>query len=52
MMNDKKKKTTMSYKRGGKVFKPCASCPAPAKCKAAGKCLKLKPAKKTPAKKK
>lgn len=21
-------------------FKPCANCPTPAKCKAAGKCLK------------
>lgn len=23
-----------------KAFKPCANCPTPAKCKAAGKCLK------------
>jgi hypothetical protein len=30
---------TMAYKKGGKVFKPCAGCPSPAKCKAAGKCL-------------
>jgi hypothetical protein len=22
------------------AFKPCKGCPAPAKCKAAGKCLK------------
>lgn len=22
-----------------KAFKPCAGCPSPAKCKAAGKCL-------------
>jgi len=22
------------------AFKPCASCPSPAKCKAAGKCMK------------
>jgi hypothetical protein len=27
-------------KNGGKVFKPCAGCPHPAKCKKAGKCLK------------
>jgi len=33
----------MGYKKGGMVFKPCASCPSPAKCKAAGKCaLKAK----------
>lgn len=27
--------------KGGKAtkFKPCAGCPSPAKCKAAGKCL-------------
>lgn len=30
----------MSYQKGGMVFKPCAGCPAPAKCRAAGKCLK------------
>jgi len=30
---------TMAYKKGGKVFKPCAGCPSPAKCKKAGKCL-------------
>jgi hypothetical protein len=30
---------TMAYKKGGKVFKPCAGCPSPAKCKTAGKCL-------------
>lgn len=30
----------MAYKKGGKVFKPCASCPAPAKCRKAGKCAK------------
>ena len=23
-------------------FKPCAGCPSPAKCKAAGKCMKGK----------
>jgi len=28
----------MGYKNGGMTFKPCASCPSPAKCKAAGKC--------------
>ena len=27
-------------------MKTCASCPAPAKCKAAGKCLKASPVKK------
>ena len=30
----------MGYKKGGMVFKPCAGCPTPAKCKAAGKCAK------------
>lgn len=30
----------MSYKKGGMAFKPCASCPSPAKCRAAGKCAK------------
>jgi hypothetical protein len=46
-----------------KAFKPCAGCPSPAKCKAAGKCLKKEktpsiavmiamPASKKPAKKK
>jgi hypothetical protein len=29
----------MAYKKGGMVFKPCASCPNPAKCKAMGKCM-------------
>jgi hypothetical protein len=30
------------YKAGGKVgaMKPCSGCPSPAKCKAAGKCMK------------
>lgn len=37
MMNKKK---PMSYQAGGMVFKPCAACPNPAKCAAAGKCLK------------
>lgn len=29
-----------SYQKGGMVkgFKPCANCPSPAKCRAAGKC--------------
>lgn len=26
--------------KGGPVFKTCPGCPTPAKCKAAGKCLK------------
>jgi hypothetical protein len=32
---------TKQFAKGGDVkgFKPCASCPSPAKCKAAGKCL-------------
>nr|ANR76352.1 hypothetical protein AUR56_00006 [Skeletonema virus LDF-2015a] len=42
MMNKKK---PMSYKKGGMVFKPCASCPSPAKCRAAGKCAKKEAAK-------
>lgn len=29
----------MSYQKGGMVFKTCASCPNPAKCKAMGKCM-------------
>lgn len=28
--------------KGGKAFKTCASCQSPAKCKAAGRCLKAK----------
>jgi hypothetical protein len=39
-------KTKMA--KGGavkKAFKPCDACPSPAKCKAAGKCLKAKMAK-------
>ena len=35
-----KTKKPMSYKKGGMVFKLCAKCPSPAKCKAAGKCVK------------
>ena len=38
----KKKKKPMAYKKGGKVFKPCAACPSPAKCRKAGKCAKKK----------
>ncbi len=38
-----KKKPTpqkpIPYKKGGMVFKPCAKCPNPAKCKAMGKCM-------------
>lgn len=44
MMQNKKK--PMSYKKGGMVFKPCAGCPSPAKCRAAGKCAKKEAAKK------
>jgi len=32
-------KMAAGYKDGGKVMKPCAGCPSPAKCKAAGKCM-------------
>tara|TARA_E500000318_G_scaffold77084_1_gene71839 strand:+ start:731 stop:889 length:159 start_codon:yes stop_codon:yes gene_type:complete len=37
-----KKKPMTSGKKGGmnKAFKTCATCPAPAKCKAMGKCMK------------
>lgn len=46
----KKKETEDKTKmaKGGavkKAFKPCEGCPSPAKCKAAGKCLKAKMAK-------
>ncbi len=34
------KKTPVYQKKG--TFKPCAGCPSPAKCKAAGKCMKGK----------
>jgi hypothetical protein len=36
------------------MFKPCAGCPSPAKCKRAGKCMKraAKTAAKKPPKKK
>jgi hypothetical protein len=41
-----KKKTTNMAKGGAvKGFKACAGCPSPAKCKAAGKCMKAKTAK-------
>jgi hypothetical protein len=35
-------KMAAGYKNGGKVMKPCAGCPSPAKCKAMGKCMKKK----------
>jgi hypothetical protein len=35
-----------SYGKSGAMFKPCASCPAPAKCKAAGMCMAKKKKKK------
>lgn len=38
MMSGRKAEKPMSYKKGGMVFKPCANCPSPAKCRAAGKC--------------
>jgi hypothetical protein len=33
-------KKMASYQKGGMVkgFKPCANCPSPAKCRAAGAC--------------
>ena len=34
----KQTKKPMPYAKGGPVFKPCAACPSPAKCKAAGQC--------------
>jgi len=40
MMKSKKKVKPMGYKDGGKTFKPCAKCPSPSKCKAAGRCMK------------
>jgi hypothetical protein len=35
-------KKMASYQKGGMVkgFKPCAGCPSPAKCRAAGACAK------------
>ncbi len=38
-------KTKMAKGGSVKGFKPCEGCPSPAKCKAAGKCLKAKMAK-------
>jgi hypothetical protein len=38
-------KTKMAKGGSVKGFKPCAGCPSPAKCKAAGKCLMSKMAK-------
>jgi hypothetical protein len=40
MMKKTKDSKPMGYKKGGMVFKPCASCPDKAKCRKAGKCLK------------
>jgi hypothetical protein len=37
MATAKKPPMMMKNAKGG--FKPCAGCPSPAKCKAAGKCL-------------
>jgi|688.fasta_scaffold1984899_1 hypothetical protein len=36
----KTKAAMASYQKGGMVkgFKPCANCPSPAKCRAAGAC--------------
>jgi hypothetical protein len=42
-----KKDKPKEMAKGGavkKAFKPCANCPTPAKCKAAGKCLAKKAA--------
>jgi len=39
MMKKPEAKKPMSYAKGGPVFKPCAQCPNPAKCKAMGKCM-------------
>lgn len=41
-MDKAKRKAVAGYKNGGKVMKPCAGCPSPAKCKAMGKCMKKK----------
>jgi hypothetical protein len=41
-MPGKKMPMMPPYKKGGAVFKPCAKCPSPAKCKAAGKCAMKK----------
>jgi hypothetical protein len=35
-------KKPVAKKKGGMAFKTCRGCPTPAKCKAAGKCLKTK----------
>jgi hypothetical protein len=44
---EKEKEKEKKMAKGGDVkkFKPCDACPSPAKCKAAGKCLKAKMAK-------
>ncbi len=39
MAGCKGKSKPMAYKTGGMVFKPCAKCPSPGKCKAAGQCM-------------
>lgn len=36
---EEEKKKKMAKGGAVKGFKPCAACPSPAKCKAAGKCL-------------
>jgi hypothetical protein len=38
----KSKTMPQGFKNGGAVFKACSGCPAPAKCKMAGKCMKKK----------
>lgn len=40
VMMSEAKEYGMKMANGGKVFKPCAGCPMPKKCAAAGKCLK------------
>lgn len=42
MKTKAKSKMPQGFKNGGAVFKPCPGCPAPAKCKAMGKCMKKK----------
>jgi len=40
--DEAKRKAVAGYKKGGKVIKLCTGCSSPAKCKAAGKCMKKK----------
>jgi hypothetical protein len=40
IMMSEAKEYGMKMANGGKAFKPCAGCPMPKKCAAAGKCLK------------